>query len=337
MTPKNAQTALTPQKLLADISAGKFSPVYYFYGDEDFRIVEAEKYISSQFLPGQLLMTNSKRIDGKRTPVAELLAELSVFPMLGERQVFVVTDIQHYKPNDLERILKILTPPDKSRVIMFSTPSSKRPKKDAAILRKMNEAAEVVEFKQLTLLEMENLVAARLGKGSIKIERDALKLLTELLAGNRGAAESEIEKLVNYKASGETVTLEDIRTIAGGYQTYEVWDIGHHVVKGQTQKALSLIRRMISEGNTATGILYFLSRHLISLYLVQNNKPLEPTQRWMAFKYREQTGVYDNARLEQMIIQVVETDAQLRRAKVKPELLLEMLVLQIAGERPRRG
>jgi DNA polymerase-3 subunit delta len=324
---------MTPKQLLADISAGKFAPVYYFYGDEDFRIIEAEKFIAGQFISSKLHLTNYRRLDGKRTSCADLMAELSIFPMLGERQLFAVTDIQHYKPTELERILKMLSPEDKNRVVVLSTPSSKKPKKDAALLKKMNQIAVVVEFKQLTPKESEEFIVARLRKSGLSIDKDALKLLIELLAGNRGAAESEIEKLVNYKSGADKVTVEDIQAVAGGYQTYAIWDIGDFVVQGNTKQALSLIRKMLSEGVQATTILSFLTRHLIDLYLVQNNKPLEPTHRWMAFKFRDKTSIYSNARLERMIKQAAKTEGQLRRAKVKPERLLEMFILQLAGER----
>lgn len=328
---------MTPKQLLADISAGKFAPVYYFYGEEDFRMIEAEKYIAAQFISSKLHLTNYRRFDGKRISCADLMAELSVFPMLGERQMFAVSNIQHYKPTELERILKMLSPEDKNRVVVLSTPSAKKPKKDAAILKKMNQLAVVIEFKQLTPKESEEFIIARLRKAGFTIERDALTLLVELLAGNRGAAESEIEKLINYKTGGETITAEDIRTVAGGYQTYEVWDIGEYVVTGNTKQALSLVRKMISEGNTATSILFFLARHLVGLYLVQNNKPLDSSQRWLAYRYKAHAGVYSNARLEKMIVQVAKTDAELRRSKVKPERLLEMFILQLAGERSAHG
>ena len=66
-------------------------PAYYFFGTEDYRIVEAEKYVARQFLPDRQLVTNYRKIDGKKTSCSDLLAELSSLPMLGERQVFGVT------------------------------------------------------------------------------------------------------------------------------------------------------------------------------------------------------------------------------------------------------
>ncbi len=109
----------TAQQLVNDIAAGKFKPVYYFFGPEDYRIIEAEKFIATQFLPGTQRSTNYRRLDGRKTGAADLINELAAFPMLGEKQVIAVSDIQHYKPTDLQKILKMFSPTDPNRVIVL--------------------------------------------------------------------------------------------------------------------------------------------------------------------------------------------------------------------------
>ena len=52
----------TPQKLVSDITSGKFKPVYYFFGSEDYRITEAVRYVASQFLPRMQLAVNFRRL-----------------------------------------------------------------------------------------------------------------------------------------------------------------------------------------------------------------------------------------------------------------------------------
>ena len=83
----------TPRQLLQDISGGKFKAAYYFYGSEDYRISEAIKYIAHQFLPDMQLTVNYRKFDGRKIKTGDLLTELSTLPMLGEKQVFVVTDM----------------------------------------------------------------------------------------------------------------------------------------------------------------------------------------------------------------------------------------------------
>lgn len=328
---------MTPAQLNKEIQAGKFAPAYYFYGTEDYRIVEAEKYVASHFLPQKLMATNFRRLDGKRTPLGELLAELAAYPMLGERQVYAVSNFQHYKPKEIERVLKMISPKDKSRVVIMSSPSDKKPRRDSAFLRTVTAVASEVEFKRLTEGEVSQMIRGKLSKSGLTIGSEALTLLMELIAGDRGALESECDKLIDFKDGEGEITVEEVRSVAAGVQTGSVFEIGDCVATGNTQKILEQFRFLIADGTSPTGILFFLGQHYLALYAVKNGRALEPQMRWLTDRYRKQAEVYDNQQLESITIRLAETDAEMRRARVKPELLLEMLVLDLVRNRPTNG
>lgn len=326
---------MTPQKLFSDISDGNFRPLYYFYGSEDYRIVEAQRYVAHQFLPEKQAAVNYCRIDGKRTRCTELLAQLSVYPMLGERQVFVVSDVQRYKPTEVDRLLKMLDPADPNRIVILSSPGSKTPKKTSAFYKKVSKAAESVEFGRLTRAETAGIIKRKLARAELEVEDEALKTLVDLIAGNRGALEVEIEKIVDYKEPGETLTAEDVRTVASGYQVYSVFELADEIIARNRGRVLQHIRTLLAEGNSPTGALYFLGQHFTSLYLVKNGKALEPYRRWLAPKFREQAQNFENKQLEQAIIEVARVDAALRRGRQKPQLILEQLALSLMS-RPEK-
>lgn len=328
---------MTPQKLLSEIQAGRFAPAYYFYGAEDHRMIEAQKYLASQFLPNRQITTNYQRIDSKRTSTADLIAELSVYPMLGERQLFVVTDIQQYKKDDLERIAKLLTPPDPNRVVVFVTPAAKKPKRDATIFKVLTPLVTLVEFPKLTVDETKQQLRGKLDKAGLKLEPRALSVLTELIAGDHGALTAEVNKLINYKQPGDTITEDDVRKMAAGYQVFQLWDIGNYITAGNSLKVLTCLRTMVAEGNSATSVLFFIGQHFVTLYMVKNGKPIpDPKRAWLANQYRPLTRGFSNEQLERIITQIADTDSLLRRlpAHVKPELILETLAMQLthAGE-----
>ncbi len=326
---------MTPQKLLSDISAGRFKPAYYFFGAEDFRITEAEKFVARQFLPESQLVTNHRRFDGKKTKTADLIAELSAYPMLGERQVFAISSFQSFKPTEITAILKLLTPPDPNRVIIFSSPADKTPKKTAAFFRNLTKVAEPIEFKKLTPGEAGGMVTGRLKKAGLSINRDALIRFVELIGGNRGALEAEIQKIIGFKGevTGEqaVVTIDDISSVAAGFQVYSIFELAERVVTGDSRGTLAHITQLIADGNSPTGLLYHIGNHFTSLYKVKNGKPLEPYRQFLAPKFRQQSARYDNQQLEQIILEIASTDADLRRSATRPRLVLEALVLKLVS------
>ncbi len=307
-------------------------PSYYFFGTEDYRIAEAEKFIARQFLPDRQLITNYRKIDGKKTSCADLITELSSLPMLGERQVFAITSFQSYPPKEIERILRLLTPAQPDRVVIFSSPSSKTPKKNSGFFTAVTKVAEPVEFRRLSQREVESLIRRNLEKEGIHIEPQAVTLLAELIAGNRGALEAETSKLANYRQAGETVSVEDVRQIASGYEVFNIFQVADVVVTGNTRKVLQMIESLLAAGNSASTVTSLMLQHFISLYLVKNGKKPLGRRGFLIPKLTEQATKYDNSRLEEIIVDIADTEAELRKGRLKPEMALEILALTLAGE-----
>ncbi len=320
---------MTTDQLGTETSAGKFRPVYYLYGSEDYRITEAEKYLARQFLPDLQLKTNYRRLDARKTSFAEISAELAAYPMLGERQVVAVTDIQKLSTEQLERLAKFLTPADPSRLVIFSTPSERLPRKDSAFLKRIVGIAEPVEFKKLTVAETQRHVMTKLKSSGLNIDAKALTLLIDAVAGNRGAVEQEVDKLINYKGPGGTITVDDVKSLVGGYEVFVVFDLAKDIISGDKHRSLSQIRSLIADGNGPTAILFWVSKFMIELYLVKNGKQLDSKRRWMAWKYRDHTSKVSNERLERMILLTASADSQMRRSTISPDICLEMLAVEL--------
>ena len=327
----------SPQKLHAAVSKGEFKSLYYFFGPEDYRVSEATKYIAQQYLPDRQLATNFLRLDGRKIRCPDLIAELSVFPMLGERQVFAVSSFQSYKPSEIERILRLLDPADPSRLVILSSPSEKAPKKNSAFFKSVSAVAECVEFPRLDPQSAATQIAGKLSRAGLQIEPSASNLLVRLLDGNRGALESEVAKLIDYKEQGGTITTEDIEKTAAGYELFTIFQLAGEIVGGNRARVLKLIKRLLHEGETPTGILFFLGQHFVSLYLVKAGKSLEPSRRWLEREFRPQASGFTLPQLQQSIQLIARADADLRRRRTLPELVLDQLVLQMMTPRDSRS
>ncbi len=326
-------TMKTPQALAKEIDAGKYKLAYYLMGVEDFRIVEAEKYIVRHFLPDLQITTNYRKINGRRTKCKDVLAELSNLPMLGERQAFGISEIQSFKPTEVDRIFKLLDPPDPNRIVIFSSPSARMPKKNSAFFKKISKVAEIIEFKRLSGSAVATRIQGGLKKEKIEIEQDALNLLVELIGGNSGGVEAELSKLRDFKEAGESVTVEDIKAVTSGYEVFNIFEIADFIIAGQTKKVLKMINTLVAEGSTPVAICSLLLTHFILLYLVKNGHPLPANRRFLTPRYNQQCSTYSNEILEKILLSLTTCDADLRGGALPPKMELEMLVLGILGER----
>lgn len=321
----------SPKQLFTDINSGKFKPVYYFFGHEEYRVTEARKYLVSRFLPDLQQAGNHIRIDGRKTSTANLLAELAALPMLGDRQVFSISDIQSYKPTEREKIFKIINPPDPNRIIIFSTPAQRTPKKNSAFYKSILKSAEIVEFQKLTMAESAAQITAKLKREEINIEPDAIRLLSQILAGNRGALEGELNKLINFKNKGETVSLDDIQKVSSGYEVYNIFNLADRIISGNSYLVLKMIRSLFSEGVSAIALVTLLQQHFISIYLVKNHKNPVGNRAFLIPNFRVQGEKFSNQQLEKYIIEIARLDSELRQNRMKPEQAMEILALKISS------
>lgn len=178
----------SPRQLFSEITSGKFKPLYYFYGTEDYRRSEAEKFVADHFLPDLQRSTNYHKIDARRTTAGELMASLANLPMLGEKEVYIVSGVESYKTGELEQILGLLQPPDHNRIVILNSPSRKMPQKKSTFFKSVTDVAVPVEFKKLTAPDVQGIIKSRLAKHKLSIEETALELLTGLIDGDRGGA-----------------------------------------------------------------------------------------------------------------------------------------------------
>jgi len=325
----------TPRQLSTDITAGRYKPAYYFFGVEDYRIAEAEKFLAKRFLPDSQLGSNYRRLDGRKASSADVLAELASLSLLGDRRIVAVSDIQGYKPTEVDRILVALEPVDPGRLVIFSSPSVRMPKKTSSFFKKMMAAVEVVEFKRLTSRETTGLIASRFKKEGISIEPAAAELLAELVAGNLGGLESEISKLANYRSRGEAVTVADVGRVCSGYEVFTIFALADEIIAGRLKTALKMIGSLIAEGRSPAGITALLLQHFICVYLVKNGKKPLPGRDFPSLvnKFRAQSEKYDSDRLRRMIIEIAQADAEFRHSQVRPQTTLEVLTVRLSGER----
>lgn len=320
---------MTPAELGKELGRNKFQPVYYFYGSEDYRMKEAEKAIASRFLPKSLLKTNHTILSAKKQKLGDILSELSIFPMLGEGQLFSITDIETLKPKDIEKILKLMTPPDPNRVIIMSTPSAKLPRKNSKVLMLLNKKASAVEFGRMTENMSAGKIKAMLDEKKIEIDHDALQMLVTLGGGNIGGLIREVDKLIDYIGEAGVISKEDILSVCTDYQQFKIYELADKVATRNLDDSLEIVNSLLRKGETPSGIIFWLSEHFIDLYLVKNHKPLPGYKQKMSWKFNKQVNLFDNDQLELIIKQIAETDVALRSGLKLNQTIIEKLIFII--------
>ncbi|MCX6827248.1 MAG: DNA polymerase III subunit delta [candidate division Zixibacteria bacterium] len=326
---------MIPIELNRELETGRFRPLYYFFGTEDYRIKEAEKTIVKKFLPRTQLSINHYTLSAAKSKLSDVLTELSIFPMFGERQVFTIGDIHLFSLTEIEEIVNLLTPGDPNRIVILTTPSSKSQRKDSKVLGFLKQKTAAVEFNRLPEDMAERKIMAILRENQISIEPEALKIVIMLSGGNLGGLTEEINKLVNYVGQGGNIKKDDIALLSSDYQIFQIYELANAAAFGDFDKALKITNFLFQQGEKATSLLFYFGQHFIELYLLKNRKAIPWSKKDVGWKYRGQTDLYDNEQLEKIITLISKADNDLRN-NLKPEsLIIEKLIFNIYNLRKR--
>ena len=328
---------MTPAELSQELESGRFRPVYYLYGPEDYRIKEAEKYLVRKFLPKPQAATNHTRLTVTKGNLRDILTSLSIYPMLGERQVFTIDEIQILTPAEIEKIMKLLTPPDPNRLVILVTPSSKLPRKENKTLVYLKENASAIAFDRLPDQQAERRVMMLLKESGITIEPEALQILILLCGGDMGGLNEEVNKLINYVGAGNILRKDDVAQVGSDYQAFSIFELAAAAARGNPDQALEIINFLMRQGEKGSGLLFWISEHFINLYLAKNRRFVSEKRQRGFWAVKDQVNLFENEQLEKIIELIAAADFELRNNTHPERLILERLVLDIAGRRISGG
>jgi DNA polymerase III subunit delta len=103
--------------------------------------------------------------------------------------------------------------------------------------------------------EASEVVQQRAEQHGLTFEQDALDLFVLLTGGDTRQIENELEKLDVFLASRREITADDVRELVPLSRAGVIWDLGNALARGDLDRALTLVRSLLDQGESAIGIL----------------------------------------------------------------------------------
>ena len=215
-------------KIMQDLKANKFAPVYFLQGEETYFIDQISNYIEKHALSESEKSFNQTILFGKETEFKTVLDCVSRVPMMASHQVVIVKEAQSMRTlKKLENYIKkpfsstILVIAHKHKKIDMRTGFGKAIKANSVFLN----ATKLYENK------VPNFVSKMLEEKKFKIDYGALMLVVEYLGADLSKIANELDKLTINLTPGEEITKDHIEKNIGISKDYNVFEL---------QKALGL-------------------------------------------------------------------------------------------------
>jgi len=210
------------EKIMQDLKAGIYHPVYLLHGAESFFIDSVTGYIENNALIEGERSFNQEILYGKETDFKTVVDNARQFPMMAERRVVIVREAQAMRT--LKSLQSYIEKPSPQTVLVLAhknKPLDKRTKFGKSV----SKSAVILDSKKLYDNQVPAWISTYLRSQKLNIDPQASQLLTEYLGQDLSKIVNEIDKIkINLKV-GEKITAKLVQDVVGISREYNVFEL----------------------------------------------------------------------------------------------------------------
>ncbi|MFM8592522.1 MAG: DNA polymerase III subunit delta [Sphingomonadales bacterium] len=224
--------------IIADWKKGKWKPVYWVEGEEDYYIDQVLNYAEHQLLSDAEASFNLSVFYGRDAAWPDVVNACKRYPMFAEKQVVLIKEAQHMR--DIDKLESYLEQPLDSTILVIGYKEKKldNRRKFAKLIK---DKGVLVSTKKLYEQDLRAFAEALVQTKGLSIQPMALSLLIDHIGSDMQRIENELEKLVVNLADRKTITADDIERFIGISKEYNVFELQSALAKKDTARCLRIV------------------------------------------------------------------------------------------------
>lgn len=353
-------SAITPEQLRGELSAGQHRPVYLLFGSESFLREEALEALRSYAFARTSRDFNYDSYDAREGQLEAALATARTLPMMGPLRLVLLRGMDALLGQDTggrkaesgrkraaaaqELLEAYLENPEPRSLLVLSAEKVDRRRK---ALKLIDSAGALVELKELKARQIPDWIAARARSMGLRLEGATPHLLADVLGTDLGTIVRSLEKLQLYVGERATVEPADVEACVARTKVHAVFELMDAVGRRQTDRALTLLHRMIENREAPLMILAMLTRQIRRVWLAASLLHAGVPRRDLADRLGllpflvddlcRQAELFARTDLVRALDLLFDTDRALKSSGSDPERVMELLVLGLCAGAGRRG
>lgn len=232
------------KKIMADLKARKFAPVYFLQGEETYYIDLIADYIEANALSEAEKGFNQVIVYGKDATMATILTHARRFPMMAERQVVIVKEAQDIqdlnKEGGARLLLDYILKPSPTTVLVFCH-KHKTLDRRRELGKKIDQYTVSLNTKKLYDNQLPAFVAALAEEKKIPMDDQAVAALCEFVGNDLHRLANEMEKLAIALPAGGRITADQVMNHVGVSKEYNVFELQKAIIRRDTLLANKIV------------------------------------------------------------------------------------------------
>jgi DNA polymerase-3 subunit delta len=231
------------KKILTDVKAGKYAPVYFLQGEETFYIDLISNYIEENALQPHEKSFNQVIVYGRDAAMAAILTHARRFPMMAEQQVVIVKEAQEIQDLNKETgsklLLDYLKQPAPTTILVFCH-KHKTLDKRKELGKKIDQLSVSLSCKKMYDNQLPEFISEYGQQKKIAIDDGAVTALCEYVGNDLHRLANEIDKLM-ISSPGRNITLEQVMHQVGISKEYNIFELQKAIIKKDTVQANKIV------------------------------------------------------------------------------------------------
>ena len=244
ITKKTSKADSAYQTFKTELAAGNIANAYVFYGEESYLREYYLGELRKQLVPAGFEEFNYHTAEGKNLTIQALSDMAESMPMLSERTLIQVTDLDIFKLDEeqREKLIALLEdlPPYCCIVFVYDTLEYKPNRTMKKLCAALNEHVQAIEFRQADNSDLVPWIMRRFKALDKQIDRQTAEYLIFLCGNLMTGLIPEITKIGTY-AKGKNITQKDIDAVAAPVLSAEVFKLTDAVLKNDYNEAARLL------------------------------------------------------------------------------------------------
>lgn len=218
----------TADTILKELKSGTYHPFYFLHGDESYYIDAISDYIEENALNSAERGFNQMILYGKDTTMGSILNQARRFPMMSNRQVVIVKELQEMsdwnKPGSNQLLDAYLKNPQPSTILVLNH-KHKTLNKNTKLYKALVQGCVVIESRKIYENQVFDWIKTHLKEKNLNIEHKATQLLIEAVGANLGRLSKELEKLALNIPANTMIEEKSIEEYVGISKDYNVFEL----------------------------------------------------------------------------------------------------------------
>jgi len=260
--------SITREELWRRLKGGRVEPLYLLFGPENYLRAAAVRAISDAALKDATLREfNESSFSLASMDVQGAIAAAEQLPMMGARRVVRVTDFARLREPDEEALVRYVTRPSDTSVVVFVADAlDKRLKLSKTLL----ETCTSIEFAPLADSELAAWARDRLRHLGANADERTLRQIIALTGASVRQLATELEKLSTAALPSGLISMEMVDAFVGRSRELSNFELSDHLIAGDRRRALETLAKILDDGAEPIMLIGLLASNFHRLALAKD-------------------------------------------------------------------